>query len=314
MDVAVTLNDIRKTFGTHRAVDGLSFEIPRGTVFGLLGRNGAGKSTTIRMIMDIIRPDSGSIEILGRPMDGLIKDRLGYLPEERGLYPKMKVLDMLEFFGSVKGLKPAEARRRGLPWLERLELAEWKDKKVEELSKGMQQKAQFITTILNEPDVLILDEPFSGMDPVNQEIFRNLLLEITQSGTTLIFSTHVMESAERLCNQIALIDHGRAVLSGSLASIKRKFGSNTVQLEFDGDGRFLETLPGVAKVHRSKRFVEVNMNDGEDPQGVLEAAAGRLAVRRFEVMEPTLHNIFIDQVGPESEQPTDGGEKEYAHA
>ncbi|NIM00888.1 MAG: ATP-binding cassette domain-containing protein, partial [Acidobacteria bacterium] len=311
MDVAVTLNDIRKTFGTHRAVDGLSFEIPRGTVFGLLGRNGAGKSTTIRMIMDIIRPDSGSIEILGRPMDGLIKDRLGYLPEERGLYPKMKVLDMLEFFGSVKGLKPAEARRRGLPWLERLELAEWKDKKVEELSKGMQQKAQFITTILNEPDVLILDEPFSGMDPVNQEIFRNLLLEITQSGTTLIFSTHVMESAERLCNQIALIDHGRAVLSGSLASIKRKFGSNTVQLEFDGDGRFLETLPGVAKVHRSKRFVEVNMNDGEDPQGVLEAAAGRLAVRRFEVMEPTLHNIFIDQVGPESEQPTDGGEKEY---
>ncbi len=301
MDAAVVLNDIRKTFGTHRAVDGLSFEIPRGTVFGLLGRNGAGKSTTIRMIMDIIRPDSGSIEILGRPMDGSVKDRLGYLPEERGLYPKMKVLDMLEFFGSVKGLKPAEARRRALPWLERLELADWKDKKVEDLSKGMQQKAQFITTILNEPDVLILDEPFSGMDPVNQEIFRNLLLEISQSGTTLIFSTHVMESAERLCNQIALIDRGRAVLSGSLSSIKRKFGSNTVQLEFDGDGAFLATLPGVVKVHRSKRFVEINMADGEDPQRLLEAAAARLSVRRFEVMEPTLHNIFIDQVGPEAE-------------
>ena len=312
MDVAVALNDIRKTFGTHRAVDGLSFEIPRGNVFGLLGRNGAGKSTTIRMIMDIIRPDSGSIEILGRPMDGSVKDRMGYLPEERGLYPKMKVLDMLEYFGSVKGLKPAEARRRALPWLERLELGAWKDKKVEELSKGMQQKAQFITTILNQPDVLILDEPFSGMDPVNQEIFRDLLLEISTGGATLIFSTHVMESAERLCNQIALIDSGRAVLSGSLASIKKKFGSNTVQLEFDGDGAFLESMPGVEKIHRYERFVEINMAEGADPQHLLEAAVGRLAVRRFEVMEPTLHNIFIDQVGPESDEETDA--KELAHA
>jgi ABC-2 type transport system ATP-binding protein len=312
MDVAVALNDIHKTFGTHRAVDGLSFEIPRGTVFGLLGRNGAGKTTTIRMIMDIIRPDSGSIEILGRPMDGSVKDRLGYMPEERGLYPKMKVLDMLEFFGSVKGLKPAEARRRALPWLERLELAAWKDKKVEDLSKGMQQKAQFITTVLNQPDVLILDEPFSGMDPVNQELFRDLLIEINKSGTTLIFSTHVMESAERLCNQIALIDSGRAVLSGSLGSIKKKFGSNTVQLEFDGDATFLESVAGVEKIHRYERFVEINMADGEDPQRLLEAAAGRLSVRRFEVMEPTLHNIFIDQVGPGSDEETDA--KELAHA
>jgi len=312
MDVAVSLNDIRKTFGTHRAVDGLSFEIPRGTVFGLLGRNGAGKSTTIRMIMDIIRPDSGSIEILGRGMDGAVKDRLGYLPEERGLYPKMKVLDMLEYFGSVKGLKPAEARRRALPWLERLELGDWKDKKVEDLSKGMQQKAQFITTILNKPDVLILDEPFSGMDPVNQEIFRELLSEINKAGTTLIFSTHVMESAERLCNQIALIDSGRAVLSGSLASIKKKFGSNTVQLEFDGDGAFLESVPGVERIHRYERFVEINMAEGGDPQRLLEAAAGRLSVRRFEVMEPTLHNIFIDQVGPEADQ--EAGPEEVAHA
>jgi ABC-2 type transport system ATP-binding protein len=312
MDIAVALNDIRKTFGSHRAVDGLSFEIPRGTVFGLLGRNGAGKSTTIRMIMDIIRPDSGSIEILGRSMDGSVKDRLGYMPEERGLYPKMKVLDMLEYFGSVKGLKPAEARRRALPWLERLELGAWKDKKVEDLSKGMQQKAQFITTILNKPDVLILDEPFSGMDPVNQEIFRDLLLEISQAGTTLIFSTHVMESAERLCNQIALIDSGRAVLSGSLASIKKKFGSNTVQMEFDGDVGFLESVAGVEKIHRYERFVEINMAEEADPQRLLEAAVGRLAVRRFEVMEPTLHNIFIDQVGPAAEE--DAGSKEHAHA
>jgi ABC-2 type transport system ATP-binding protein len=312
MDVAVALNDIRKTFGTHRAVDGLSFEIPRGTVFGLLGRNGAGKSTTIRMIMDIIRPDSGSIEILGRPMDGSVKDRLGYLPEERGLYPKMKVLDMLEYFGSVKGLKPAEARRRALPWLERLELGAWKDKKVEELSKGMQQKAQFITTVLHQPDVLILDEPFSGMDPVNQEIFRDILLEINNAGTTLIFSTHVMESAERLCNRIALIDSGRTVLSGSLSSIKKKFGNNTVQLEFDGDGAFLDSVPGVERIHRYERFVEVNMAEGGDPQRLFEAAAGRLAVRRFEVMEPTLHNIFIDQVGPDTDEQA--GSKELAHA
>jgi ABC-2 type transport system ATP-binding protein len=312
MDTAVALNDIRKTFGTHRAVDGLSFRIPRGTVFGLLGRNGAGKSTTIRMIMDIIRPDTGTIEILGRPIDGAVKDRLGYLPEERGLYPKMKVLDMLEYFGSVKGLKPAEARKRALPWLERLELGEWKDKKVEDLSKGMQQKAQFITTVLNKPDVLILDEPFSGMDPVNQELFRDLLLEISRAGTTLIFSTHVMESAERLCNQIALIDSGRAVLSGSLASIKEKFGSNTAQLEFDGDGAFLDSIPGVEKIHRYERFVEVNMADGADPQLLLQAAAGRVEVRRFEVMEPTLHNIFIDQVGPVANSDTDSEERAHA--
>ena len=313
MDLAVSLNDIRKTFGSHRAVDGLSFEIARGTVFGLLGRNGAGKTTTIRMIMDIIRPDSGSIEVLGRPMDGQVKDRLGYMPEERGLYPKMKVLDMLEYFGAVKGLKSKEARRRALPWLERLELDEWKDKKVEDLSKGMQQKAQFITTVLNEPDVLILDEPFSGMDPVNQEIFRELLLEINRKGTTLIFSTHVMESAERLCNQIALIDKGRAVLNGSLASIKEKFGSNTVQLEFDGDGAFLESMPGVERLHAYERFVEINLAEGHNPQGLLEAAAGRLQVRRFEVMEPTLHNIFIDQVGRSPDEDTETRE-EAAHA
>jgi len=312
MDTAIALTDVRKTFGTHTAVDALSFEIPRGTVFGLLGRNGAGKSTTIRMIMDIIRPDTGSIEILGRQMDGAVKDRLGYLPEERGLYPKMKVLDMLEFFGSVKGLKPAEARRRALPWLERLELADWKDKKVEDLSKGMQQKAQFITTVLNEPDVLILDEPFSGMDPVNQEIFRDLLLEINARGTTLIFSTHVMESAERLCNQIALIDAGHAVLSGSLASIKEKFGSNTVQLEFDGDGAFLESIPGIENMHRSKRYVEINMTEGHDPQRLLEIVTGRVQVRRFQVMEPTLHNIFIDQVGPGSDQETGAAERTNA--
>jgi len=313
METAVSLYDIRKTFGTHKAVDGLSFEIPRGTVFGLLGRNGAGKTTTIRMILDIIRPDSGSIEILGRPMDATVKDRLGYLPEERGLYPKMKVLDMLEFFGSVKGLKPAEARKRALPWLERLELGEWKDKKVEDLSKGMQQKAQFISTILADPDVLILDEPFSGMDPVNQEIFRGILEEISSGGTTLIFSTHVMESAEKLCNQIALIDKGRAVLAGSLASIKEKFGANTIQLEFDGDGSFLEQLPGVERMQRYERFVEVNLTDGHSPQQLLETAAGRLQVRRFEVMEPTLHNIFIDQVGRAPDEDT-GSREEVAHA
>jgi len=313
METAVSLYDIRKTFGTHKAVDGLSFEIPRGTVFGLLGRNGAGKTTTIRMILDIIRPDSGSIEILGRPMDDTVKDRLGYLPEERGLYPKMKVLDMLEFFGSVKGLKPAEARKRALPWLERLELGEWKDKKVEDLSKGMQQKAQFISTVLAKPDVLILDEPFSGMDPVNQEIFRDILKELGDAGTTLIFSTHVMESAEKLCNQIALIDRGRAVLAGSLRSIKEKFGNNTIQLEFDGDGSFLEGLPGVERMHSYERFVEVNLHEGHTPQQLLEAAVARLQVRRFEVMEPTLHNIFIDQVGNAPDEGT-GSREEVAHA
>jgi len=300
MTTAVSLVNLTKTFGEHRAVDGLSFDVPAGSIFGLLGRNGAGKTTTIRMIMDILRPDSGTVAILGGAAGGdVLKDRVGYLPEERGLYPKMKLADMLEFAGSIKGLAVPEARRRGIAWLDRLELGPWKDKKVEDLSKGMQQKVQFIGAIMSKPDLLILDEPFSGMDPVNQEIFKDLILELNREGCTIIFSTHVMDSAEKLCREIALINHGQAVLKGTIGEIKKKFGTNTVALEFDGDGSFLGGLPGVEKVHHGGQTAEVRLAQGADTQALLRAAMQKLVIRHFSVVTPTLHSIFIQQVGSE---------------
>ena len=289
-----------KEFGDHRAVDGVTFSIPTGGVFGLLGRNGAGKTTTLRMLMDIIRPDSGRIEVLGGPLNGETRDRIGYLPEERGLYPKMKVRDMLTFQGSLKGRSHAESNRKIGPWIERLDLGDWQGKKVEELSKGMQQKVQFIAAVASEPDLLILDEPFSGMDPVNQDLFKDLILEINRSGSTIVLSTHVMDTAERLCQQIALIDHGKVVLEGPLAEVKKRFGKNSLLLEYDGDGAFLSTLPMVEKVNDYGQHVELQLRPDADDQEVLRLAMSRLRVRRFEIVAPRLHNIFVQQVGPEA--------------
>ncbi len=297
----LSLSELTKIFGDHRAIDGLSFEVPPGSIFGLLGRNGAGKTTTIRMILDIIRPDSGSIQVFGGAMQESAKDRIGYLPEERGMYPKMKLLDMLQFQGTVKNLSPSDAKDRASRWLDRLELGDWKTKKVEELSKGMQQKAQFIGAILAEPELLILDEPFSGMDPVNQDVFKDLILELNREGCTIIFSTHVMHQAERLCRDIALIDDGSAVLAGSLDSIKQRFGSNDVQMEFTGDGAFIEQLPFVKSVNDDGRYFEIGLRDGADPQELLRESTAKLEIRRFEIMTPTLHNIFIQQVGSDEE-------------
>jgi ABC-2 type transport system ATP-binding protein len=299
MGAAVSVRDVVKTFGDHRAVDGLSLDVPAGEIFGLLGPNGAGKTTTIRMIMDIIRPDSGRIEVLGGPVRDGTKDKIGYLPEERGLYRKMRVLEALEFLGSIKGVKPAVARKEASEWLDRLELGGWKDKKVEELSKGMQQKVQFVATVLTRPQILILDEPFSGMDPVNQNLFKDVMVELNRSGTTILFSTHQMDTAERLCNEIALIDHGKAVLSGSLSSLKERFGANTVIMEYGGDGSFLRALPGVSSVDEYGAYQEIRLQPGADPQALLRAAVigGKLRIRRFEIVAPTLHNIFIEQVG-----------------
>ncbi|HEV8377138.1 MAG TPA: ATP-binding cassette domain-containing protein [Candidatus Polarisedimenticolia bacterium] len=297
MESAVSLRDLVKTFGSFRAVDGISLEIPRGIIFGLIGPNGAGKTTTIRMILDILRPDSGEVRVFGLPSGKQVKDKTGYLPEERGLYRKTKVLEMLEYQGAIRGASPAQARREAAGWLDRLDLGDWKSRKVEDLSKGMQQKVQFIGAILGKPELLILDEPFSGLDPVNQDVFKDLMLELNRGGASIIFSTHQMETAERLCKQIALINRGRVVLEGPLHQVKARFGKNSVLVEFDGDASFLQTLPGVARVDDYGGYREVRLQNGADPQAVLRAAVERVIVRRFEIVEPTLHNIFIEQVG-----------------
>jgi ABC-2 type transport system ATP-binding protein len=295
-DKAIVLKGIRKAFAGHVAVKDLSLEVPRGSVFGLLGPNGAGKTTTLRMVMDILGPDAGEIEILGQRADQAARDRIGYMPEERGLYPRMVLEEQLVFMAAIKGLGAKEAKARLGPWLERLSLADWRKKKTNELSKGMQQKAQFIATVLHEPDVLIMDEPMSGLDPVGMDVMRDVMLDLRRKGTTIVLSSHQMDTVEKLCDRVALIDRGQKVLDGSVADVKARHGKNTVVLAYDGDGAFLGSLPGVAKVTDFGQYVEVRLQDGADPQPLLREAAERLRLRRFEIVEPSLHDIFVETV------------------
>ncbi len=293
---AIALHDVTKSFGDHRAVAGLSLAIPRGSIFGLLGPNGAGKTTTLRMVMNILGPDSGTIEILGRSADAAARDRIGYMPEERGLYPRMTLEEQLVFMAELKGARRADAARRVPGWLERMGLAANGKSKVNELSKGMQQKAQFIATVLHEPDVLILDEPMSGLDPVGMNLMRDVLLDMKRQGRTLVLSSHQMETVERICEHIALINGGVKVLDGSVADVKRAHGRNAIALAYEGDGAFLEMLPGVARVENMGRFAEIHLEPGTDPQAILAAVAGRVRVSRFEIVEPSLHDIFVERV------------------
>ncbi len=295
---------MRKAFAGHVAVHDLSLAIPRGSVFGLLGPNGAGKTTTLRMVMDVLRPDEGRIEILDRAADRAGRDRIGYMPEERGLYPRMIVEDQLMFFAEIKGVGRREAARRLDGWLERLALRDWRRHRLLELSKGMQQKVQFIATVLHDPDVLILDEPLSGLDPVAADLMRGVLVDLRRQGKTLVLSSHQMETVERLCDAIALIHRGHKVLDGSVADVKRRYGANTLVLSYEGDGAFLSALPGVERVADFGRYVEVRMADGADPQAILREAAGRLRVSRFEVVEPSLHDIFVQEVTARGEAPS----------
>ena len=295
-DKAIVLKGIRKAFAGHVAVKDLSLEVPRGSVFGLLGPNGAGKTTTLRMVMNILGTDAGTIEILGAPADHASRDRIGYMPEERGLYPRMVLEEQLVFMAAIKGLGSREAKARLGPWLERLSLSDWRKKKTNELSKGMQQKAQFIATVLHEPDVLIMDEPMSGLDPVGMDVMREVMLDLHRRGTTIVLSSHQMEAVERLCDRVALINRGEKVLDGSVAEVKARHGKNTVVLAYDGDGSFLGGLPGVAKVSEFGQYVEVRLHDGTDPQPLIREAVGRLRLRRFEIVEPSLHDIFVETV------------------
>lgn len=295
-DAAIRLIGVRKAYSGHVAVEALSLDVPRGAAFGLLGPNGAGKTTTLRMVMNILRPDEGRIEILGAPAGQETRDRVGYMPEERGLYPRMALEEQLIFFAALKGVPRAEAARRLPPWLERMGLAAWRHRKINELSKGMQQKAQFIATVLHEPEVLILDEPLSGLDPVGVNLMRDVFVDLRRQGKTLVLSSHQMETVERLCDSIALINRGRKVLEGTVKEVKSRHGKNTIVLAYDGDGSFLASLPGVLKVSDFGRYVEVRMADGADAQAILRAASERLRVSRFEVVEPSLHDIFVERV------------------
>jgi ABC-2 type transport system ATP-binding protein len=295
-DEAIRLSGVSKAFSGHQAVKDLSLSVPRGASFGLLGPNGAGKTTTLRMIMNVLGPDSGTIEILGQPATQKTRDRIGYMPEERGLYPRMVVEEQLLFFAELKGVPRKEGARRLGPWLERLGLVDWRRRKLNELSKGMQQKAQFIATVLHEPDILILDEPLSGLDPVGVNVMRDVFVDLRRQGKTVVLSSHQMETVERLCDAIALIHRGRKVLDGPVSEVRSRHGKNTLVLAYEGDGAFLAGLPGVLKVNDFGRYVEIKMAEGTDPQAILREAAARIRVSRFEVVEPSLHDIFVEQV------------------
>jgi ABC-2 type transport system ATP-binding protein len=302
-DNALVLKGIRKAFTGHVVVNDLSLQVPRQSVFGLLGPNGAGKTTTLRMVMDILGPDAGTIEILGQPADHAARDRIGYMPEERGLYPRMVLEDQLVFMAAIKGVPAREAQRRLGPWLERFSLADWRRRKTNELSKGMAQKAQFIATVLHQPEVLIVDEPTSGLDPVGMDVMREALLDLRRAGATIVLSSHQMETVEKLCDRVALINRGEKVLDGTVSEVKARHGRNTIALAFDGDGAFIESLPGVAKVTDFGQYLEVRLEDGQDPQPLLREAAARLRLRRFEIVEPSLHDIFVETVTGHGTEP-----------
>jgi len=295
---SLTVENISKSYDSHRAVDDISFGIPDTDLFGLLGPNGAGKTTTMRMIMNIIVPDSGRITILGNPFQEEIKDRIGYLPEERGLYPKMKLWNHLQFLGEMKGMTPTAARKSSLEWLERFDLIPWANHRIQELSKGMQQKAQFIGTILHSPDLIIVDEPFSGLDPINTKFVKDILLEMKKQGKAILLSTHLMDQAEKLCDSICLLNKGRVVLQGKLADIKKKYRHNSVILEYSGKAEFIQTLPIVQKVNDYGNYMEIRLQQQSQADLLLkQIASSDLQVKRFEIADTSLNEIFIDLLG-----------------
>lgn len=305
-DTMVRLEGVTKRFSGHTAVDRLSMDVPLGGIFGLLGPNGAGKSTTIRMIMNIITPDEGRITLFGKEAASRdLSERIGYLPEERGLYKKMRVGDHLTFLGEAKGIHRRTARQKAGVWLERLGIADWTMKKVEELSKGMQQKVQFIGALLHDPDLLLLDEPFSGLDPVNSQVMKDVVVELARSGRTFLFSTHIMEQAERMCDHVVIIARGQKVVDGSLAGVKREFGGRHIALTFTRNGdraaRILSDRSLVERVDDYGASAEVQLSDGADPERLLRVLVENdVGLARFEVVEASLQSIFIAKVGAEA--------------
>ncbi len=295
MTDAIVLRGVTKTFGPKVAVSDLDLVVPRGSLYGFIGPNGAGKTTTIRMVMSILFPDSGEVEVLGLPSALDAKDRIGYLPEERGLYRKMTVRRVLTYYSALKGMGRREAGKACDEWLERLDLADWGDKKVETLSKGMSQKVQFIATVMTRPELVILDEPFSGLDPVNMEVLRSVILELASGGATVIFSTHDMAKAEEMCDFVCMIFRGRKVLDGTLDEIKGRYGADTIRLRAEGS---LDGIEGVDRVRDLGQIKEVRYSG--DSQHLLEELLRRGRVEHFELTRPSLHDIFIRIAGPEA--------------
>lgn len=295
----VRITDVSKKFAKHTAVANLSLSVPSGALYGFIGPNGSGKTTTIRMILRIIHPDRGEIEVLGNTTSSAANDNLGYLPEERGLYKKLSVRRMLRYYAALKGMPQREARIAVDDWLERFELSTWATKRIETLSKGMSQKVQFIASIIASPKLLILDEPFSGLDPVNTEAIRSAILHLKQAGTTIIFSTHDMDVAERMCDFVFMIHKGQKVLDGTLDQIKAQYGADSVRLRWDGDTHDLQSIPEVARVIDMGGYQELRV-DG-DPQSVLRQLVSKANVQLFEIAEPSLHDIFIRIAGPDAE-------------
>ncbi|WP_017461464.1 ABC transporter ATP-binding protein [Dyella ginsengisoli] len=299
---SISVESVTKRFAGHTAVSNLSLQVPSGGIYGLLGPNGAGKSTTIRLIMGILQPDEGRIALFGASGSGRnLSSRIGYLPEERGLYKKMKVLDHLVFLGEVKGISRTEARRRALVWLERLEIANWAQKKVEDLSKGMQQKVQFAGALLHEPELVILDEPFSGLDPINAQVMKDIVVEIAAAGRTVLLSTHVMEQAERMCDRVAIIARGKLVANGTVAQVKADFGGRHVALGFSGNRPLADAVLAdprlIARMDDYGASAELKMAEGAQPEQLLAALVNAgVGLRRFEVVEPSLHAIFVAKV------------------
>jgi ABC-2 type transport system ATP-binding protein len=296
MENAIALSHVSKSFGKFRAVDDLSLVVPRGAMFGLLGPNGAGKTTSIRMIMNITAPDSGEIRILGQPMDRQMQNRIGYLPEERGLYRKMKVIDHLYFLAAIKEVGREEARQRIAGWLDKMELRPWLNKKVDELSKGMQQKIQFIATIVHDPDILILDEPFSGLDPINVALMREYFLEFRARGKTIIFCTHVLEQAEKLCDEITLMARSKKILEGSMKELKHRYSQDLLRIAMDASLEEVRTLPGVASAKALDGTFVVGLVPGTDRREFLRRTLDRFRIDAFSQKEPELEEIYIDAV------------------
>jgi ABC-2 type transport system ATP-binding protein len=296
---ALELERVRKAFDGAVAVDWLSLAIAEGQIFGLLGPNGAGKTTTIRMMVGIIAPDSGDIRIFGQPFNRRHLRRVGYLPEERGLYRRARVREILAFLAGLNGIDRAAARKAIGHWAERLDIAAWLDRRVEELSKGMQQKIQLIATLLHDPDFIIMDEPFSGLDPVNTALLMDIIFELKRAGRTILFSSHRMDHVEKLCDEICLIDHGGAVLAGRIGEIKARFGARNVRIVYDrdGGGPILDDNPLIEARADYGNCAELRLAPLADAQEVLHAAAAHARISRFEVMEPSLEEIFIATVG-----------------